>query len=827
MEAFAMKKRNLFVFFLVGLLMVFRGPANSVAEPAPIFKLNAQQYFEAPGLSLLVFHDFYPEGKQGGLEIIQHGQRVATNGDLRVEVLPWQWSGFPRIGPREVNPAGNEATVSLSYPELDYKVRVRAEGNAFRVIVDMAKPLEAKWAGKGSFILELFPVAYFGKSFYLGDTFGVFPRQPDGSDVPIPLAVGKRLSLAPEDPAVRMEIEAVKGELKLYDGRDKDQTGWFVVRSEIPVGAAVGAVEWIIRPHVIKGWVRDPVIAYSQIGYHPDQIKQAILEFDPQTKSYTPATLYRINPDGTKREILSVVPKKWGKFLRYEYAVFDFTSIHEPGMYVITYANQSTLPFPIGREVFQKDIWQPTLEIFFPVQMCHMRIRDRFRVWHGACHLDDALQAPTSHTHFDGYSQGPSTDTPYKPYAHIPFLDRGGWHDAGDYDLAAGSQASTVFTLVLAREAFGVNIDQTRVNPDSRLVVLHTPDGVPDIVQQIEHGVENLLSGYRAAGHSFAGIIEETFQQYVHNGDASTITDNRVYDPACDKENPVTGETWGHRDDRFAFTNRDSGLEYRCVQVLAAAGRVLRGYNDKLADECLKTAQKTWTYEQTHPSVSYGNAYVPGNPEYHEVVAAIELFITTKDPVYRKKITDLMPRIEKNLAGFAVPLIRVLPLLKEDGLKLKLKLRKVLEPAGKELKASLAGNPFGVPFGPHIWGIGWSIQDYAVDQYYLAKTFPDLYGRENVLRVVNFVLGCHPGSNVSFVSGVGARSLTIAYGANRGDWSYIPGGMASGVALIRPDFPELKDSYPFLWQQAEYVMPGAATYLFCVLASDQLLNQKP
>jgi endoglucanase len=369
-----------------------------------------------------------------------------------------------------------------------------------------------------------------------------------------------------------------------------------------------------------------------------------------------------------------------------------------------------------------------------------------------------------------------------------------------------------------------VKIDRTTVNPEARLVVLHTPDGVPDIVQQIEHGVENLLSGYRAAGHSFVGIIEPTFQQYVHNGDASTMTDNRVYDPAFGKA-LVAGEVWGHMDDRLAFTNRDSGLEYRCVQVLAAASRVLRGYNDKLADECLKTAQKTWTYEQTHPSVSYGNAYVPGNPEYHEVVAAIELFITTKDPVYRKKIMDLMPRIEKSLAGFAVPLIRVLPLLKEEALKQKL--HKALEGPSKELKAGLAGMPFGVPFGPHIWGIGWSIQDYAVDQYYLAKTFPDLYDRENVFRVVNFVLGCHPGSNVSFVSGVGPRSLTVAYGANRGDWSYIPGGMASGVALIRPDFPELKDSYPYLWQQAEYVMPGAATYLFCVLASDQLLNQKP
>ena len=47
---------------------------------------------------------------------------------------------------------------------------------------------------------------------------------------------------------------------------------------------------------------------------------------------------------------------------------------------------------------------------------------------------------------------------------------------------------------------------------------------------------------------------------------------------------------------------------------------------------------------------------------------------------------------------------------------------------------------------------------------------------------------------------------------------------ASGTALIRPDFPELKD-YPYLWQQAEYVLGGGAThFMFLVLAADQLLQ---
>ena len=88
------------------------------------------------------------------------------------------------------------------------------------------------------------------------------------------------------------------------------------------------------------------------------------------------------------------------------------------------------------------------------------------------------------------------------------------------------------------------------------------------------------------------------------------------------------------------------------------------------------------------------------------------------------------------------------------------------------------------------------------------KAYPDKFGRENLLRVLNYVLGCHPASNTSLVSAVGAKSMTVAYGINLNDWTHIPGGGVSGPSLIRPDFPELKEPFPFLWQQAEYVLTG-------------------
>jgi hypothetical protein len=134
-----------------------------------------------------------------------------------------------------------------------------------------------------------------------------------------------------------------------------------------------------------------------------------------------------------------------------------------------------------------------------------------------------------------------------------------------------------------------------------------------------------------------------------------------------------------------------------------------------------------------------------------------------------------------------------------------------------------ADSPYGVPYTPRIWGAGWTIQRFGVEQYFFHKGWPELTPTDHFENALNFVLGVHPGiNNSSFASGVGAKSVTTAYGVNRADWSFIPGGVASGTALIRPDLPEMK-IWPFFWNQTEYVMGGGATnYMFLVLAVDAL-----
>ena len=420
-------------------------------------KLNAKEYFEAPGVNVMAFQDIYPDGHQGGVSIIQNGVRVATNGDLRLDPAPGQWQPMPKQDARSVDAATNTITTTLSYPDptknrtgfnpinypdlqFTYKVRVQAEGEAVHVIVDLDKPIPAAFVGKVGFNFELFPNDLFGRSWYLGSESGIFPRQANGPErrddtgevQPVPLATGRRLSVAPETEAQRMLIESKTGELELLDARSKRNNGWFVVRSLVQAGATKGAIEWVITPHAIPGWRYQPVIHVSQVGYHPAQRKLAIVEMDRDDAAKEPVRVLRIAEDGGSKEVLAKVPTAWGNFLRYKYAQLDFSAIQEAGMYEVAYGTTVSQPFRIATDVYQRGVWQPVLEYFLPVQMCHMRVEQQYRVWHGACHLDDARMSLTDHNHFDGYEQGPSTLTKYKGGETVPGLDQGGWHDAGD-----------------------------------------------------------------------------------------------------------------------------------------------------------------------------------------------------------------------------------------------------------------------------------------------------------------------------------------------------------------------------------------------------------
>jgi endoglucanase len=819
------------IFILISLFVFIS--CNEQNEETLV--LNELEYLEMPGLNVMLAHDFYPEGHQGGVSFIQNGMRVATNGDLRLEPTPGQWQPIPKVGERQTNPETEEIWVEMSYPDssrhrkgfnpiiypdLDFKytLKVRPEGKAFRIIVDLEEPLPEEWIGKVGFNMEFFPGLLFGKSYSMDDQIGIFPLQAngplfydeDGKLQMTPLAKGNLLTIAPETESQRVTIENENGELELIDGRGEHNNGWFVVRSLIASGKTKGAVDWLVSPNVIDGWKHEPVIQISQVGYHPSQKKIAVIELDASNNNPGEVELQKIESDGMHKVVKKINAVLWGKFLRYNYVQFDFSDITDEGMYRVVYDGFESEAFQISQEVYMRHVWQPTLEYFLPVQMCHMRVNDRYRVWHGLCHMDDALMAPTDSILFDGYAQGPTTFTKYKSMDHVPGLDIGGWHDAGDYDLRVESQIGTSQMLSLALEEFNTQYDQTSIDQQKHLVEMHRPDGINDMLQQIEHGVLTVMGGYDALGRLYRGIICPTLRQYVMLGDAASMTDNLVYNPNLDSGS-VRGNQSGMADDRLVFTEKNPRRELRVAAGLAAASRAMKNYNPDLSVKCLKAAENLWNANAEAKTLQ-------------KVQAATELLLTVERPEYSSFFINNTDELIENINNTGWMLGRIKDKIGDKAFTSKLDA--AILNLKNQIEEERMENPYGVPYKPNIWGAGWGIQRFGVEQYYLHSRFPQIFPNDYLLHALNFVLGCHPGvNNASFASGVGAKSIQVAYGVNRADWSFIPGGVVSGTALIRPDFPELLE-WPFLWQQTEYVLGGGGTnYMFLVLAADHLLNK--
>ena len=834
-------------FYRLSLLGFFFSLLSVTALSASDAKiaLNDKEYFAGPGFSFLVFHNNYQVGYQGGLQMILHDERVLDSGDLLLTAKAGHASPELRVLRRDVDRARETATV---FGEIEgwnsgYRLIARSDGNSIAVTLKLDRPIDWSRVEQAGFKMAIYPGTYAGKSFQGDAASGVFPHQFTGRTL---LAGPTRtLRVAQEDPLHSFTLQRDDGPLTLVDTRQDGPESWCLVVAPIPAGSEATELTLRITPRLDPRWRRAPVLGVSQVGFLPAQRKRVVLELDPRDPITGQVRLFKNELTGERKLVKSEAPKAWGKFLRFQYATFDFSSVREPGIYTLEYGEQKAGPIRIAEDVYN-DAWRPTLEYFLPVQMCHVAVKEGLRTWHGACHLDDAVQAPAHRVWIDGYAQG-ERETPYQDNEHVPGLDWGGWHDAGDYDLPAGSIAMTTLALALAQEEFRPGVDQTAIRRAEREVLLHQPDRKPDLLQQIEFGAESLLALYQVAGHVFPGIIEQTNEQYNYLGDPVNITDNRVYDSRL-KPLEVSGERSGTLDDRWVFTNRNTGLQYEVAQSLAAASRVLRGYNDSLAEASLKAAEQLWQYEQTHEPAFTPNSYVPrsdGGFHSQELAAAAELLITTGALQYRDRLISLVPAFKDITAeqfGKGPGWVLARSLAKVENSEFKSAVTGLARKWKAEADRRAASNPWGVHYPPEIsspeykletrshihsgfvWGEGWNLQEDALRQYYLHRHFPDLFGAEPLLATVDFVLGAHPANNRSFVSGVGAESPLIAYGINRADWSHIPGGVISGASLVKPDYMELKQ-FPFLWYQTEYVISGAATYIFDLLAAEKLVKE--
>ncbi len=828
--------------------------ASCCSNPVGDLKINDLGYFERQEVNVFVYNNLFDGGfndeKNSGIEIIHHGVRTAQGGAIRLVTTPEQWDLVPATTERTIDTLNNEITVKLRYEDYDFdsRVVVSGQGEAFEIAVYLDEPLPEKLVGRAGFNLEFLPSQYWNKSYIVDGKPERFPRYTVSETTtlpnekkdkqfkgyrtyddrgtgrfvePLPLSKGHEMIFAPEDPERMVKITSDQ-ELGLYDGRILAQNGWYVLRTLLPAGRTGKVVSWTVEPNAVEGWIREPNIGFSQVGYLPDQPKLAVIELDRDDKVQPTAELYKIDHDGKVSKAFKGRTKEWGRFHKYNYVHFDFSQVTEPGVYYIQYGKTKTNNFIIGDKVYDK-ITEATSDIWIPIHMNHVTVNEGYRIWHGEPFKEGYLQAPANTDHFDLHWQDGSTNTRYKPLELIPGLNVGGYFDAGDFDIETDSNIGVVTSLVNIWERYRPMRDVTFVDEDQRFVDLHRPDGTPDIIQYIEHGTLNLVAQAENIGFMADALSNSVLDNYHHLGDAASITDGLHYDPSL-KPYQVSsdGKRSGTPDDMWAFTPRQPHLDMSAANMFALASRALRGYNDDLAKRALKQSERLnreaseMMERMPHNGRNFGRG---GNAS-----TSLQLYISTGDKAYLDDFNEqLWPLLERN-ANFAIgTALDAVPYMDAE---YKEKIRPYVEQY-KEYVLSLENeNPYGVPIGMGNWAGSGAVVNFGATLCLATKHFPEIISSDHAFKAAAYLYGCHPYHNYSLVGTIGAtRPKAVFYGNNRADFSFIPGNVAPGLLFRHPDHFENYDDWPFLWGQNEGTIGGNCAYLNFGMALKDMIKK--
>ena len=848
--------------------------------------LNEQEYFERQGVNVLVFSNSFNGGfndeKNSGIEIIHHGVRTVQGGAVRLNNTPEQWDLVPKTVSRKVDREKGSIEVTMRYDDYDFdsRVVVTAKGKAVEIAVWLDKPVPEKLAGEAGFNLEFLPSQYWHKTFTMDGRLGRLPRYAASQTItrpnsekprqfkgfktyddrgtdrfvdPCPMETGHSIVMASDTPERMIRISSDDAELKLYDGRMLAQNGWYVLRSVLPKGKTGKVVTWIVEPNAIPGWIREPNIGISQVGYTPEQPKVAVIELDKQDKVQATAQLMRIKDDGTTEVAFTGDIQSWGPYFKYNYVKFDFSSVQQPGVYYVQYGNTKTNNFLIDAHVYDK-ITDATTDVWVPIHMNHMYVTEGYRTWHGEPFKEGYLQAPES-DHFDLHRQGPTTDTKYKPLELIPGLNIGGFFDAGDFDIETGSNINVVQNFIRTWELFKPLRDETFVSQKQRYVDLHRPDGTPDILQFIEHGTLNLVAQAEQIGHMASTLSNSVLDNYHHLGDAASITDGLHYDPSLKPyEVSADGKCSGTPDDMWAFTTRSPQLDLRAATMFAAASHALKGYNDELAARALtqskrlmKEATELIAQHKTEENFDWIDGFDWSNRAQQQkpdkkrqkliertrknrellgdMATNLMLYSATQERQYLSNFEQqIWDALELRLEANMQTALDAVPYMDEA---YKQKLRPYVEKYNAYIKGFDQNNPYGVPIGLGNWAGVNMVLNYGITVNYAHIYYPDIVKKDEIYRVANWLFGCHPYHNYSFVAAVGAaRPKQVFYGNNRADFSFIPGNVAPGLLFRKPDHFENFDDWPFLWGQNEGTIAGNTQYIIFGSSFKNIVNKE-
>jgi len=666
--------------------------------------------------------------------------------------------------------------------DVTFEERVSAVGS--QVKIELLRtgewPADGGWC---SFALRL-PMSRYGGATYRAD--GKTAVWPEEKPTDFTLGSGiRKLECKVGDSLLGLTLESSLG-MSLEDDRR-----WGGASYAIGMGFPAGNPSKIELAITVPDATRagpGPHLRYSPIGYPASGLKYAVLEW-PKGKPRPSDAVRLERADGTV-----ALDGRFGETINYafmqdSFAVFDFSQVRTPGDYRVVWSGGKQA-VTIRTSVFVDGLWEPALDSYIPWQMCHATVDFGGRLPAlPKCHMDDGIRVPAHSPGIDGYQSYDCEGTPYAAGQAIP-LTKGGWHDAGDYDLNVHAQGFTVWTLALAYEEFGIERDVATLDAEKQVFRAGRPDGVPDIVQQVEWGADWLLSVQQADGRVYVGVIDQP-ERYG----------NAVLPEKATDGIPGTG------DERQVYVDYHPELQLIEAISLAASSRVLAKARSELSRKCLEAAKRAFVYFQTHPDVYRDSCYFSADPRNKGrdgmvAAAAIELYLTTHDEQYLRVVDGLSKAIGDMVIGWPSPsatgaesfwysvpfLARLYPHL-QDG-ELKRQIAQACQRAA-EMQIGIASPR---PWPIHDWDLGnfgnTSQQLSRVfDAYWLSRVVPDPSLIDDALRGMWWIFGPHPLSDIVYVCDVGYAGPKYLYsGRVEGIWgtkpASIPGALVPGPTVL-------------------------------------------
>ena len=369
----------------------------------------------------------------------------------------------------------------------------------------------------------------------------------------------------------------------------------------------------------------------------------------------------------------------------------------------------------------------------------------------------------------------------------------GGWYDAGDYNKYIVNSGITMGTLLAAYEDFPAYFRQLRTN------IPESSDAIPDILNEVIYNLRWMLT------------MQDPADGGVYNKCTNAAFDGMI----------MPGITTAPR----YVVQKGTAATLDFAAVTAQAARILKQYDARLADSCVKAAHKAWQWALQHPALAYNQDSL--NKVYQPVIstgpygdryfndewfwAASELYLTTRQEKFYAVVQQHMGE-RAGLPSWAnVGMLGYYSFLRSkdlpataSGMVTKMR-EKVLAMADSYI-AGCGRSAFGTVMGQSVRDFIWGSNAVAANQgvvllnaYMLTreKRYVDY-----ALTNLDYILGRNA-TGYSFVTGIGSKSPMHPHhrpSVADGVTDPVPGLLAGGPNPGRQD----KCSYEFTEPETAY-----------------------